>query len=126
MNKALVKKLDRSFSKYIRARDTKDGVGKCCSCGQIKLYAELDAGHFINRKHYSLRWREDNVHAQCIPCNRFDEGNSAGYALFMIDKYGKSHVEYLEGLKHSYAGYVDSELELLIQDYKTRLKEWVA
>lgn len=72
----------------------------------------------------ATRWREDNVHAQCSACNRFDEGNAVGYTLFMIDKYGKAHVEYLQALKNQTMKYSDWELEALIDDYKKKVKDF--
>ena len=121
--KTLVKKIDEAFSEFIRRRDTKDGWGKCCSCGAIKAYEQLDAGHFINRKWLATRWHEDNVHAQCISCNRFGEGDSAGFALFMLDKYGREHVEYLQALSRTRAGFSDFGGELMLKEYKQKLKE---
>lgn len=123
MNKKIEKKLDAVFSKYIRARDTSDGWGRCCSCGTIRPYEGLDAGHFINRKWKATRWEERNVHAQCISCNRFGEGDASGYALFMLDKYGRETITYLRGLSRETARFTDSEGELMIADYKRKLKE---
>lgn len=122
MNRALVKKIDVAFSKYVRARDTKDGWGRCCSCGAMKLYAEGDCGHFINRRHMSTRWHDKNSHFQCASCNRFQEGNAAGYSLFMIDKYGREMVEYLMSLSRETARFTDIEGELLLKDFRQRLK----
>ncbi len=104
----------------IRKRDDLGGYFKCCSCGQLKDIKQADAGHFINRKWMMTRWREDNVHAQCRACNRFDEGNAAGYAMFMIEKYGKKHVDYLEGIKRQTANFSDFEGELMLKDFKRR------
>jgi len=122
-SKTLVKKLDVIFSKYIRLRDSSNGVFLCCSCTQYKPYEQADAGHFINRRWMATRWREDNVHAQCRSCNRFDEGNAIGYTMFMIDKYGKEHVEYLQALKNGGYKYSDFELNLLIAEYKQKVKD---
>lgn len=121
MNKTLVRKLDTVFSKFIRKRDSEDGYFKCCSCGQFKPIEQADAGHWINRRWMATRWREDNVHAQCRSCNRFDEGNSTGYALFMIEKYGKEHLDYLNSIKNAGYKYTDFELELLIKEYKKKI-----
>lgn len=115
-----VKKLDVAFSKFIRKRDTDNGYGRCCSCDKLIPYENGDAGHFINRRWYGTRWREDNVHFQCIACNRFDEGNAAGYALFMLGKYGKTHVEFLKAMSHESAKFTVVEMELMIVDYKSR------
>lgn len=121
MNKSLVKKIDKVFSLYIRKRDCKNGVFVCCSCGQMKLEQQADAGHFINRKWMSTRWREDNVHAQCRSCNRFNEGNASGYALFMIAKYGNKHVEYLSALSRDSALFSDFDGEMMYRDIKNKL-----
>lgn len=118
----LIKKLDTIFSKYIRLRDSHDGLFICCSCGQLKSYEQADAGHFINRRWMALRWDERNVHAQCRSCNRFDEGNNVGYLRFMERKYGSDTVDLLMSLKTPYR-WTDGELDLLIKDYKKKLKE---
>lgn len=123
MKKTLEKKLDVVFSQYIRNKETKAGFAKCCSCGNFKPYEELDAGHFINRKWRSTRWHEDNVHAQCIACNRFDEGNSAGYAVYMLDRYGRDRVDYLLSLSRTTAKFTDFDGEMMIKLYKQKLKE---
>ena len=122
-DKKLVKKLDIIFSKFIRSRDNNNGMFKCCSCGQYKPYEQADCGHFINRRWMATRFREDNCHAQCRSCNRFDEGNAVGYTMFMIDKYGKEHVEYLQAIKNAGYKYTDFELEVLIKEYKQKLKK---
>jgi len=119
----LEKKLDKVFSKYIRERDSLNGVFICCACGQVKLYEQADAGHFINRRWRATRWHEQNVHAECRACNRFDEGNSGGYALFMIRKYGQARVEYLQALSRTSPKFTDSELSLMINEYKEKTKK---
>lgn len=125
-----VKALDRVFSQYIRLRDSVPGVAErsfiCCSCGQMKPYAMADAGHFINRRWMATRWREDNVHAQCSACNRFDEGNAAGYAVFMIKKYGQEHVDMLLAIKNQSQKWTDFELDILIKEYKQKVKDLTA
>lgn len=121
-----IKAMDKTFSLYIRKRDTLKNYTEpmfiCCSCGQMKPYAMADAGHFINRRWMSLRWREDNVHAQCSSCNRFDEGNAAGYAVFMIKKYGQEHVDMLLALKNQTTKWTDFDLKILEGEYKKKLK----
>lgn len=122
-SKPLIKKLDTIFSKYIRLRDSHDGVFVCCSCGQLKPFEQADAGHFINRRWMALRWDERNVHAQCRSCNRFDEGNAVGYTRFMIKTYGEDTVDLLERMKTSYK-WSDGELDILIKDYKQKVKDY--
>lgn len=117
-----VKRLDIVFKKWIRNRDCPEGYGNCCSCGKYVLYGDTDGGHFINCRWMATRWREDNVHAQCRSCNRFDEGNGPGYNAFMLDKYGKKHVEYLRALSRETAQFTIPEIELMIKDYRERLR----
>lgn len=88
----------------------------------MKPYEQADAGHFINRRFMATRWREDNVHAQCRYCNRFSEGAGSGYALFILRKYGEKKLEYLDAIKNTTVKWTDSELELLIKEYKDKVK----
>jgi hypothetical protein len=122
-SRQLEKKLDLIFSKYIRLRDSDNGVFFCCSCGALKPEQQMDAGHFISRKWRNTRWREDNVHGQCRADNRFGNGEAAGYAMFMIKKYGLEHVEMLHQLSRKTAKFTDSELEDMIKKYKALVKE---
>lgn len=67
--KALIAKLDRTFSKYIRLRDTHGGeYFRCISCGKIKTKDKADCGHFFSRRRLSVRWDEKNCHAECSHC----------------------------------------------------------
>ena len=68
---ALVRKLDRVFSLYIRKRDSAPWGGKffrCISCGRVMPYAQGDCGHFFSRRHMSTRFDEDNCHMECRYC----------------------------------------------------------
>lgn len=121
MNRTLVKKLDKTFSELVRKSETPTSYGHCVSCGAYKPYSELDAGHFINRGSHSVRWHRDNVHIQCRSCNRFQEGNAVGYTLYMIDRYGREYVEYLQGLSKQTAHFTDSEGELMLAEMKREL-----
>lgn len=88
----------------------------------MKSYEKADAGHFINRRWLSVRWDERNVNAQCSSCNRFDEGNSVGYARFMDKKYGSDVVDYLFAIKNATMKWTDWELKQLETEYKQKLK----
>ena len=116
-------KLDKVFSEYIRKRDTRNGVFKCISCGRILPYEQADCGHYINRKHMSTRFDEMNCNAQCISCNRFDEGNIQGYRRGLVTIYGEQQVTLLETKKHNFRKYSDFEYEVLIKHYKEEIKK---
>lgn len=117
-------KLDRIFSQYIRLRDADNkGYIRCISCGKIVFWKDADNGHFINRKHMSLRFSETNCNAQCRACNRFSEGNMTGYNLGMIKKYGQQTINLLILAKNQINKISDSEYKILINHYQQKIKE---
>lgn len=75
-----------------------NGYGYCCSCGQMTPWGSSHGGHFQPKgRHYNAAClEEDNVHLQCDTCNTYRQGNNAGYAQYMQDKYGKEVIEYLK------------------------------
>lgn len=118
-------KLDKIFSVYIRMRDAdKDGICTCISCGDMKYWKLMDAGHFVNRRYMALRYSETNVNAQCRSCNRFDEGNSLGYALGLTKKYGKNIIDKLRIAKKTSVKYTKFEFETMIRYYKKKVWEF--
>jgi len=115
--------LDNVFSQFIRLRDTdENGYAKCISCGYTKYYDDLDNGHFINRKHMSLRYNETNCNAQCHNCNRFDESNFLGYLRGIKKKYGENIAEQLEVCKYQTMHFTEFELTELIKYYRAENK----
>ena len=123
----LVRRIDTVFSRYIRLRDsfpTQAGrMVRCISCGRIVPLEDCDCGHYVNRSHMATRWDEDNCHAQCRPCNRFDEGNIQGYRPRLVQKIGEARVLLLESKKRAVCRLSDFELEALLADCRRQLKE---
>lgn len=116
--------VDRIFSEYIRRRDSdQNGYIRCISCGKIVHWKESDCGHYINRKHSSTRYDENNCNAQCRSCNRFDEGNIQGYRKGLIQKYGEYETELLEIKKHNHCKLGQFELNALGAEYRNKLSE---
>lgn len=120
---SLKNSLDKVFSQFIRLRDTPNGIGSCISCNKLITYSTSDCGHYVNRKHMSVRFDEDNCNAQCRSCNRFDEGNIQGYRKGLLAKIGEKKTEMLEIKKHNVSNYGLFELEFLIKEYKQKVKE---
>ena len=114
----LVKKLDTVFSKYIRISNAdKNGYCTCVTCGVVKHWKEIQAGHFMSRKHYSTRWDERNVASQCVSCNMFKQGEQYKYSLFL----GKDQAEVLYLKSKETVKFTNYELEEMIKDYSDRL-----
>ena len=116
-------KLDRIFSKYIRLRDSSNGVFRCISCGRILPIEKADCGHFFSRTHMATRWNEDNCHAECSWCNRMRSDHLIGYQENLIRKIGKARFDKLLWLHNTTKQYSDFEKQELIKLYKEKLKK---
>lgn len=111
--KAVVKKLDITFSRWIRARDNHT----CVTCGKVCDPKQSQAGHYISRVYYSTRWSETNVHCQCYACNVCRHGAMVDYTIFMINRYGADYIQkmYVESKKT--AKFSTGELLAMIERY---------
>lgn len=119
----LIKKLDKVFSAYIRLRDTMPGgYFKCISCGQIKPFEQADCGHFFSRKNMSVRFDEDDCHAECRGCNRFSSDHLIAYQANLIRRIGMQRFELLSAKAHQAKHWSDFELEAMIKHYTAEAK----
>jgi|TARA_R110000782_G_scaffold134280_2_gene226682 hypothetical protein len=115
----LVKKLDTVFSKWTRLSNAdNNGNCTCVTCDKVFFWKEIQAGHFMSRKHYSIRWSEDNVKPQCAACNVFRYGEQYKYSLFL----GKVAAESLYLQSKKLVKYTNYELQDLIDLYSSKLK----
>ncbi len=113
------KELWKVFSQYIRMRDS----GVCITCGAIKHWKKMQAGHCIPKANGGLRlyFDERNVNCQCYRCNINLGGNGAVYNQRIRDIYGTTAMETL--LK--YFNEKDTNpLILKIPDYKAKIKKY--
>lgn len=87
------------FNTCIRLRDREL---PCISCGApppdpLKFHGGRDAGHYRSVGAAGhLRFHEDNVHAQCVHCNRDLAGNVVMYRKGLLARIGLERVEALE------------------------------
>jgi len=115
----LIKKLDVVFSKYIRLSNAdKNGFCKCITCGNRFFYKEIQAGHFMSRKHYSTRWNEDNVKPQCVACNVYRAGEQYKYSLYLGNKLS----EELHAKSKEIRKFTSLELEEMYNYYNDKIK----
>lgn len=123
---ALVKKLDKIFSEYIRLRDTKFWnfeYGRCISCGRILPWAKLQCGHYHSRIHMNTRFDERNCNAECISCNIYSADHLIGYRKNLIGKIGEKEVDMLDVRAHQSKSFSLFELQLLIKHYEEEVKK---
>ena len=108
---------------YVKLLETdENGYGKCCSCGEVKAWGELQGGHFQpkGRNYNAACLEEDNVHIQCTTCNLYRGGNPAGYLKYMLAEYGAEAVE--EIAQMSYGTLTMDEIQDLAKIYKEKCK----
>lgn len=118
----LVKKLDVVFSKYIRLSSADSrGMCTCVTCGRQYHWKNIQAGHFMSRKHYSTRWDENNVFAQCCGCNMFKQGEQYKYSLFLGSELANDLYLKSKELKK----FSTTDLEQMIDEYTTKLKTFL-
>lgn len=116
--KNLIKKLDAVFSQYVRIKNSdKNGFCTCVTCKQKYPYKQIQAGHFISRKHYATRWVIDNVHPQCVSCNVFKYGEQYKYSLFLGPE--RSNLLYLQSQK--IVKFSNADLQEMLDEFKLKL-----
>ena len=78
------------FSRYIRLRDTdNNGNCRCFTCGKISHPKNYQCGHFVKRDRYNIKYHEGNVAAQCVYCNKFQDGAQGVFGINLDKKYGE-------------------------------------
>jgi SET domain-containing protein len=80
------------------------------------------AGHYYSQGHHSsLRFNEINTNGQCTRCNCFLHGNLINYRQGLLKRYGQQKLDLLESAaRHKVKKWSATELEIIIQQYKTQ------
>jgi hypothetical protein len=108
------------FNKYIRERDKYHACISCCK----PLGNKYDAGHFFNaNNHWSVRFDERNVYAQCVYCNQHLHGNLLEYRKNLELYYGIAWLLELEKDAKKTRKFTKEELKNIIEIYKNKIKE---
>lgn len=115
--KKLVKLLDKYFSIYIRTRDK----NICFTCD--KTLDNMQCGHLITRAKYSVRWNEKNACCQCAGCNLKHEYYPEIFTQKYINKFGIDQYNELVQKSNELSDYSNTELELMIEFFKKKIKE---
>lgn len=117
--KTIVTKLDKVFSEYIRKRKAVNEFAECVTCGKVDHWKDLQAGHFMSRKHYSTRWDERNVEVQCMACNVFRYGEQYKFSKYL----GTELSDELLSKSRETVKFPNWELIEMIEIYKNKLNE---
>ena len=98
------------------------GWVKCVSCGELKFWRDLQAGHWVDGRNNAVLFERDGVHPQCSKCNVTLNGNKVEYTKYMESKYSAERLEELRLLRHKNLSWTRDELEDRIDAYKHELK----
>ncbi len=121
---SLKKKLWKLVSEYIRRRDANnDGFAECVTCGVVKHWKELQAGHFVGGRRNSIIYELTNIHPQCYGCNVCKYGETLKYLDFMLEKYGQAEVSRLRSLNEKSVNFSIQDYEEMIEKFKKKLLE---
>lgn len=83
--KTLHKKCWQLISFIVRIKDAKNGKNSCYTCGIVKPWKELQAGHYWHGK---LDFDTRNLRPQCPSCNMHKSGNLAVYGTKLLEENG--------------------------------------
>ena len=120
----LKNKIDEVFSIFIRTRFADHaGYTSCYTCGVVKHWQKLDAGHFQGRGKMSTRWHELNIFQQCKQCNGFRGGEQFKFARQLNADYGEGTAEEMERLGNQMRKYSIQELRDLLKHYQAKVEE---
>ena len=119
----LKRKLDKVFSEYTRRRFAdENGYVACVSCGVVKHWKEMQAGHFVTRRRLATRWDVENTAPQCGKCNVLLRGNPAGYARWLVNRYGQSIFADLVQRSHKPVKFTRADINQMATACAARLK----
>jgi hypothetical protein len=95
--------------------------GRCYTCGKRGIWKYCHAGHFIHKD--CMDFVKENIHCQCVGCNKFRHGNPIAYAIKLETQYGPGIIQRLKKQSEATKNWKIDELLELIEHYKVALAE---
>jgi hypothetical protein len=118
----LKKKLDSTFSQYIRRKyANKDSMVKCYTCSTVRHWKEMQNGHFISRTYLVTRFDENNCRPQCVGCNMFHHGKPLDFEENLKRELGEGLIETMKSSRHQIVKLDRVWYEVKIHEYQTIL-----
>ena len=100
-----------------------NGYVSCVVCGDNRHYKDgMQGGHFISRGKLATRLMVENVHPECRGCNMPGGGHEAGWAIYMIEKYGAEFVEEMQALSRTTKKCTRIEVAEISKGFKELIK----
>lgn len=110
-------------SLYVRlSRTDSNGYCACVTCGAVKPYQEMQAGHFVPKaRGNAVKFDLRNVAPQCYRCNINLGSNPSAYAVWMLDTYGEAVIRELEQRAHGVTIFRRADYDRMIADITEKL-----
>lgn len=100
---------------------------RCVTCGKQDHWKLMQGGHWISRTWTVHKVCEENIHPQCVSCNKYrPERVADDYTMYMVDMYGIDWVEDMVRAKHEICKRPRQEITDLKDELKARTKEMEA
>lgn len=118
------------INEYVKWRDaidfTPEGkpIALCITCKAPVKGTNLQAGHWVGRRHKGVAYDEHNIHPQCgMPCNKYRAGEPQIYEDELRLLYGDKEVERIRSWVGKPRHWTPQELEELHAEYKIKLQK---
>ena len=106
------------FSKYIRLKYADhQGNCTCYTCGAVKPWKKMQAGHGISGRTNNVLFNEDLVRPQCYGCNIMQYGKLDEFGEKLRKEIGSRYSEALKS-KYQEKHFTELELKSLEEQYK--------
>jgi len=95
----LEEKLQELINAKVRRRDSVNGFFICISCEELKPVNQMNAGHYYPKEplqYRSVKFDLDNIHGQCVRCNKYLSANLIPYRANLLLKIGEQRLKQLE------------------------------
>ena len=92
-------KLQDLVNGKVRRRDSANGYFVCISCEDLKPINQMNAGHYYPKEptqYRAVRFDLDNIHGQCVRCNKYLSANLIPYRANLLVKIGVIRLRQLE------------------------------
>ena len=117
-------KLWKLVSEYVRRRDAdSQGYTFCYTCGDVKHWKEMDAGHAIGGRKNMVLFDLDLLRAQCKSCNGFRAGEHYIFGQKLNEEYGEGWYEQKLIDSHKPKKFTESELDDMITEIEDKLRK---
>ena len=117
------------FSKYRRLLfATVDGYCMCVTCGVVKHWKELQAGHYVDGRNNTVLFMEELVYPQCFKCNSkrpgCEAGNKIKFTAFLMKKgYVIEQLDNFDNLKFKTKKMILQDFEEIEAKYKEKFNK---